>query len=264
MPLKHHTETAYLFLLGLAIGVSGVAVALLPKLPNGFPYWLVLFIAAVFYPLVLARTFRTNRADYEFRLLHWFPAGIFMLWILLEALSPKFRAVYILELGFLYLWSLPLVALGIAFIILFAVHVIRRNRLRVTVLSIMLAAFCIGAIAAEATGVNEKLQAALFPKNTAHLVASVKSGFARLAGLIYRPDDQSGALIVASQGSSAGMKNSSRSAIAMMPSSARSTMVISSRPRRLPKSGPESAALLFTLVAGAYCALLQKRTADRR
>lgn len=293
MPLKHHTETAYLLVLAIAIAVAGIAASLLPKLPAGLPYWLGLLFLSAVYPLILTRTFRENRADYEFRMLHWFPAAIFVLWGVLEMLSPRFKPLYILELGFLYLWSLPLVVLGIAFIILFALHVIRRSRLRVTVLSLILILFCAGAVAAEAMNWNTKLQAVIFPKNSAEFVATLRTRTEQAGRFV---SSTASTLFVSLTGGSSSVSSSAMnsSAIAMAGSSfsssaasvqssadifamqSSSTMAMqsssqgmvmsslsSSRPTRLPNSGPEAAGILATLLLAGYCAILHRRSANR-
>ncbi len=99
MPLKHHTETAYLFLFGLVLCVSGFVVSILPDLPNGLKYWVLALTATILYPIVLMPTFRRNRADYEFRILHWFPAGIFVLWMLLQISHSTWTWIPVLQLG---------------------------------------------------------------------------------------------------------------------------------------------------------------------
>ncbi len=294
MPLKHHTETAYLLVLAIAIAVAGIAASLLPKLPAGLPYWLGLLFLSAVYPLILTRTFKENRADYEFRMLHWFPAAIFVLWGILEMLSPRFKPLYILELGFLYLWSLPLVVLGIAFIILFALHVIRRSRLRVTVLSLILILFCAGAVAAEAMNWNAKLQAVIFPKNSTEFVATLRTRteqagrfvsstastlFANLTGstssvsssvmtnssatMMAGSSFSSSASSVQSSAGIFAMQSSSR--VAMQSSSQGMTMssLSSSRPTRLPNSGPEAAGVLATFLLAGYSAIVHRRSANR-
>ncbi len=283
MPLKHLTETAYLILLGLVICAFGFFTSLLPAIPEGMGYWAILLTVAVLYPLIFSGTFRTNRADYEFRLLHWFPAGMLILWLILQLIAPHYRPAYILQLGFFFLWSLPLVALGISFIILFAVHVIRRSVVRIWVLSILLVLFCVGAVAAEAQRWNPRLQAAIFPKDTKVFIASVKSELTKLSRLVYQPNETGTGMIAGTAGSSSSARSGRPIAVTpsngSIPSSldpsteaflssvraatnSSSSMVSSmssSRPSRLPQSGPEAAAILFVFTAAGYCSVMQRK-----
>lgn len=207
-----------MIVLGLAICLAGFAAALLPAVPLGTKYWAILLTISVLYPLVLARTFKTNRADYEFRILHWFPAGIFILWFILQLIGPRVEIIRILALGFFFLWSLPLVALGIAFIIIFAVHVLRRSRLRVTVLSLVLALFAAGALFAEGTGVNSRLQAALFPKEVPSF-ASIKTAFDNLRASLSLRSGSSGVLVAIGGSSSSEVPNTIPGSPVKVPSS---------------------------------------------
>lgn len=277
VPMKHRSETAYLLVLGLIICLSGFLTGLLPKMPYGLPYWIALMALSIVYPILLIPTFRENRADYEFRLLHWFPAGMFLLWGLLQFAAPRSHIGNILMLGFLFLWSLPMVALGISFIILFAVHVMRRSAVRVTVLSILLSLFSIGAVAAEAQGWDRKLQATIFPKDPARIVVSLKGAAMTVKSLVYQPTVTGGPVAVTSSSvssdtasehsssvaliSSSGSSSDSRSSLAMQ-SSAQSSLS-SSRPSRLPQSGPEAAGVLMALMLALYSATVHRRSSER-
>lgn len=179
VPLKHSTETALMILLGLVIAATSLALSLLPGLPGGIFYWTILFGLSVVYPLLVTRMLRENRAEYEFRSLHWFPGLILLAWFFLELAAPHAWFALILKLGFLYLWSLPLVFLGVLLLILFALHIIRRSRTRVAALSVLLVLFTIGALLAERNGWNDKLRTAFFPETNVSKIAS--SAFTRLA-----------------------------------------------------------------------------------
>ena len=255
MPLKHRTETAFLFILALAISFAGFALALLPSMPEGFVYWSILLIASVLYPLLLLHTFKINRADYEFRLLHWFPAILFVLWMVLELLSPFLRIAFILKLGFLSLWSLPLVVLGIVFIILFSLHVIRRSRLRVWVLSLLLALFASSAVASAVMGWNPSLQAALFPRNLS-LSPSFPFHFSSLLKFL-REDPDSGSGLTIGEHSISASSSSTRSVVAI--SSATTSSLADHVPDKLPQSGVELFFPLLLLVVAGYCSTLHRR-----
>lgn len=275
-----------MMVLGLAICLAGFAVALLPAIPVGTKYWAILLTIAVLYPLVLARTFKTNRADYEFRVLHWFPAGIFILWFILQLIGPRIEIIRILALGFFFLWSLPLVALGIAFIIIFAVHVLRRSKLRVTILSVLLALFITGALFAEGAGVHSKMQATLFPKEVPSF-ASIKIAFDNLRANLSFRSGSSGVLVAIGESSSSAIPNntvpgslvtvpsssSSSSSSFQMPSSFSSStskpvtplppVIGEKNPGQLAKSGPESFAMIGTTLLAGYFGLLHARARKR-
>lgn len=271
VPLKHHTETAYLLFLGVIIAIFGFLIALLPALPAGWPYWSVLAAVSLIYPLVLLPTFRDNRADYEFRLMHWFPAGMVALWLLLQFLAPKFRLAYIFQLGFFFLWSLPLVVLGIVFMIIFALHVIRRRETRIALLGILLAFFTIGSVLAEARGWNTRLQAALFPEKPNVTLALQNAWKSTTAFLGFGGQTPSSGSTIAMQGSSSSAVRSSSSssvAIAAVSSSASSVSSsrapIASKPNHLPASGPgDVAAVLAATLLGLYAATVHVRARNR-
>ena len=84
MPLKHFTETFLVVVLGAVIALTGLLTATLPNLPDGALPWAVLFILSVVYPLSLYSLFQRRRADNTFRNLHWFPAGMLLVWLMLQ------------------------------------------------------------------------------------------------------------------------------------------------------------------------------------
>jgi hypothetical protein len=237
VPLKHHTETAYLIFLAAIVSAYGVLLSLLPHFPQGVLYWMILMVVSFLYPIVLTPTFRSNRADYEFRFLHWAPALMTLLWLILEVFSG-YKAILILQLGFLYLWSLPLVVLALTLIILFCLHVIRRQSMRVPVIGGLLAAFFALSISAEAFGWNTPMQTALFPDNQ----------YARIASTVVpgsvSSSSSSTAVIAANVSSSSVAARSSSSAWALPPvssssrssSSTAASSVRSSAAASLPRS----------------------------
>ncbi len=228
MPLKHRAETALLLLLGLAICVTGFLLSLLPFSQNVLGFLAILTTLTVLYPLSLGGTFYRNRADYEFRMLHWFPFWMTILFAVLTYLTPKLVIAEILSLGFFFLWSLPLVALGIAFLIIFALHVLRRSTLRTTLLTILLLIFAGGAIAVEAVGTNPEIAKAVFSEPQ-KLIARAKNLFAINSG--------SSGVVVSSS-------SSSRSEIAVVASSRAASRVASkASSERDPFTPPSSASL---------------------
>lgn len=260
-----------MLVLGIVIAATGFVCALLPAFPAGIFYWCIAFALTVLYPLLLASFFKANRADYEFRMLHWTPAAITVLWLFFELLSYRFEVAHTAQIGFFALWSLPLVALGIVLAIVFSAHVIRRRDVRITFLVLLLAGYSAFAYAAQVNGWNEPLQAALFPQGGISTVAA--NGYRSLAGLFSNlkfpgiDGTTSSSIAMSSAPSSMiAAATSSRSASAAMASDAATTVatVASSKPHRLTKTGPEETLgfLIVTLLAG-YCMVLHTRARNR-
>lgn len=249
MPLKHHTETAYLLLLGLVICVSGIVASLLPDFPGGLKFWVIPFTIATLYPILLMPTFRRNRADYEFRLLHWLPSAIFLAWLLLALLDPYWTWFHILRLGFLFLWSLPVVAFGIAMAIFFSWHVLRRRVLRITLLSLLITLFTVTSVVAEFGGHNPTLQAKLFHLPVA---PSFRPIIARIRELRRTNTLNAGSV----QSSVASSAASVRSSVA-------SSVIAEHTPFRLPKSGPDTFGFLLATMAALYVGTLHLRNSER-
>ncbi len=220
------------------------------------------FTIACLYPIVLMPTFRSNRADYEFRLFHWFPAGIFVLWMLFQVIDPYWEWFHILNLGFFSFWSLPVVALGLGLGAAFSIHVLRRRNVRVTLLTLLLVAFTVGAALAETThGVNQRLQAKIFTGNP---VTSLRPVMTRVRSLLVnlRYPQSSGSTIIAVGSSSSSV--SSRSARSQISTSSVASSVIAEHtPNGLPKSGPEALMVLFATLVALYTGTLHVRGKKR-
>lgn len=156
MPLKHFTETFLLVVLGAVIALTGLLTATLPDLPHGALPWMILFVLSVVYPLSLYSMFQKRRADNYFRNLHWFPAGILLVWLLLQGvmlgsnLGPE-------EIG-LYTWGWTIlgVIVGFVAIVLFCLKVIRRRVPRLAFLAVIFVPFAALAFVSEQGGHYEQ------------------------------------------------------------------------------------------------------------
>lgn len=260
MPFKHITETAYLIFLGLLICIAGFLAAMLPALPEGLKYWIVCFSVSVLYPIFLMPTFRHNRADYEFRLLHWFPAMMFILWIVLQIIDSYWTWFHILNLGFFAFWSLPIVALGLGSSIMFSLHVIRRRTSRIVFLSIFLILFSVGAVKAEMNDWNGALQAKIFSEDSIALLRPITTRI-RSYALLLRYPQGSGSVIVGTS-SSSSVQSSRAVPVVKKPvqvSSVSSSVIAQHTPEGLPKSGPEALAILFATLVALYMGTLHVR-----
>lgn len=267
MPLKHHTETAYIVFLAFATAFSGFIASILPQYPAGFTAWVVCMTCAVLYPILLTHTFRENRADYEFRLLHWFPACIFTLWIIFEFIGSKAGFLHILQLGFFFLWSLPLVALAIAFLILFSLHVIRRWIPRITILALMLILFTVGSVMAETWNLNPRLQRIVFSEKES-MYASVRdvasAGIRSLIAIVRHPthiEDSPKPHVIAKDSRSSSVSTIDVDGLQM--SSSMPPAIAVRKPRGLSSSGPEDVAVLFLTILAMYSMTLHMRARRR-
>lgn len=149
MPLKHSTETVLVFLLGLLIILAGAMSALLPPLSESLYVWIGAFVVSLLYPLVLYPLMRDRRADYSFRFLHLVPAVILLLWIAFEVLAPMQPALAIAERVYHWAWTLPAVAAGFLFLMVFCVQVLRQKSLRIGLLLLLFVPYAAFGIAAQ-------------------------------------------------------------------------------------------------------------------
>ena len=149
MPLKHRTETRLIVLLALMVVLAGIVTASLPDLPGGFVPWALTFAVSCGYPLVLYPMLKSNRADYEFRLLHWVPATIVLLWLAVQVLAFSVLNMPALAGWYTKFWTVGPVRLGIIGLIAFSLSVIRRWLRRVLALGVVAALFVAGAVATE-------------------------------------------------------------------------------------------------------------------
>ncbi|MSR67850.1 hypothetical protein EXS65_03455 [Candidatus Peribacteria bacterium] len=263
MPLKHSTETAYLVFLALLICVAGFVASLLPALSEGgLPYWVLSFTVACLYPIFLMPTFRNNRADYEFRLLHWFPAGVFVLWMLLQVIDPYWEWFHILNLGFFTFWSLPLVAFGLSLGAAFSMHVLRRRTVRVAFLSLFLALFTVGAVMAETQDINPRLQAKIFTGNPITSLRPVMTRVRSILANLRYPQSSGSTVLVSSLGKSSA-RSSRMSSRKSESSSVASSVIAEHTPNGLPRSGPEAPAVLFATLVALYMGTLHVRGKKR-
>ncbi|MDP7069396.1 MAG: hypothetical protein QF815_02615, partial [Candidatus Peribacteraceae bacterium] len=138
MPLKHFTETFLVVVLGAVIAVTGLLTSTLPNLPSGALPWALLFVLSVIYPLSLYSMFQKRRADNLFRNLHWFPAAILLVWLLLQGVVISSNVEQESVGLFTWGWTLAPVVIGFVFIVMFCLKVIRRRVPRLTFLALIL------------------------------------------------------------------------------------------------------------------------------
>ncbi len=283
MPLKHSTETALIVVLAIAIATVGIVLSLLPDLPQGLYYWLALFIATGLYPLVLTPVFRENRADYEFRLLHWVPAAMTALWAILQVVGLFIDGTSDLMGWFRFLWCLPLVGIGFLLLIIFCNAVLRRRQLRISLLILAFILFAGFATVASSKRWNERLQAYLTHEDvhvplddasvsSGEVIAMASSSSSRASQVVGRSSSSVRTSSSARTSSSSKMSSSSRSSSSSKQGGAIGKNVkdlpkpkppVKADPApKLPKSGPETAAGVIAIL-GLYCGVLQVRVIKR-
>ncbi len=160
MPLKHFTETFLLIVLGAVVALTGLLMSTLPNLPSGALPWALLFVLSIIYPLSLYSLFQRRRADNTFRNLHWFPALMLLVWVLLQGAtfgsSLTTEDVEIFTWG----WSMGAVLVGFVAIVMFCLRVIRRRLPRLLLLAAILVPFAAVAFLSASGGQYEKELAA--------------------------------------------------------------------------------------------------------
>ncbi|MDO8648960.1 MAG: hypothetical protein Q7R81_04220 [Candidatus Peregrinibacteria bacterium] len=149
MPYKHFAETVLILILALLIMATGVVIDTLPLLPEGTVPWGITIAIAVLYPLLLYPSFRRNRADYSFRLLHFIPAVLLLIWFLIQLIA--IRAPQFLNVHHWYTWGWTGGAVIIAFFLLavFCLQVIRRRVPRILFLLLLLIPFTVSGVMSE-------------------------------------------------------------------------------------------------------------------
>ena len=276
MPLKHATETFLVFLLGLILVITGITMALLPPLYVSFVPWLIAFVLSLLYPLLLYPLLKARRADYSFRLLHFLPSLLLLVWFLLE-FSPETSLLTRLHRMYLWGWALPVIAVGFILLAAFCIDVIRERRGRLTLLALLFIPFAAAAVASEQFGWNAQIASLIahprmfFASGTGSTLTAQQSSEDRLKMELTRMERRRERLesdVVSSLQVSPARggalqplpspRVTSRSAPQARPELAQS----SSSPTRLTKSGPELNALIVAFLA-AYCGVIHLRAKRR-
>ncbi len=288
MPLKHKTETRLIWLLMAVIALVGLLIASLPPLPRGIVPWAILLTATVIYPLVLYPLFRRDRADRPFRLLHWFPALMVVLWAVLQSLGSLVPATKVIGTWFTWSWTLAAVVVAFGLITWFCLLVIRRRIPRLVGMALLLVPFTALAVASQqkfhwedqiaavlwqddsaivssGTGViaaepDRNLDPSEDPKEEAWrtwLRAVEKRRQDRLARLEQEENDSESETSASSSSTSAAS-----SEVAALPDSLKpggsGTHQVSSSPSQLPHSGMEWG-FISTLMLAGYTTVMQRR-----
>lgn len=263
MPLKHITETLLILILGAVLIVTGLLTGSLPALPQGMLPWAGLFVLTLAYPLGLYGLLRRHRADYWFRVLHFAPMLLTLLWMLIQLISYKAPSFIGFTTGLIA--AGVIVALGL--LALFCLHVIRRRGKRVGSLAVLAVLFAMVSVHAGRTGWQREMGATLWT-GLPTMLAGKPDTFTddgKNLGPSSDPAEEAWRQklrdMVNGSSKPASGSSSSRTLIAKQESSSSKPPVVQ-KPKRLPKSGPGIEVLGTVLVAG-YCGVVHRRARKR-
>lgn len=256
MPLKHLTETVLVVALGIVTIFTGILIDTLPLLPQGFIPWAIVFGAALLYPLVLYPLFRTNRADYFFRVLHFLPAALALLWIAIQLVALRFPAALIVHEWYTFGWTVVGVVIVFVLILWFCFEVLRRRTNRMMFLLLLLVPFIALGISSElfAPVLDQGLSAKLWQREFFNIAGTGGSFFAGGPLVSSKPRSSIGANL-----SSSGANFSSSGANL----SSSGAGYVSSTPPVLPSSGPGMFAGIGLFLAAVYSGTVHRRAIKR-
>lgn len=281
MPLKHATETALVLLLAVMIALAGVAVAFLPPVSVSILPWAIAFAISLIYPLALYPMMRERRADHSFRLLHFVPAAILLIWLVLDLLASFVPGLQWLQSWFTWAWALPFVALAFLALLAFCLNVIRQRLPRMSALAAVFLPFLLLSLLSERQDWDRKLAGMLWeaPSTGTGVVAGNMTG-SNLDPSADSVEEQWRAQLrrmerrrqrLEEEGSSASSETSSVSSVR----GATSGVIIASgglpekplpKPTdapHLPSSGFGAEGLALTMLAGC-CTAIQRRSIMRK
>lgn len=241
MPLKHLTETILLVALAVIVILTGVIVSVLPPLQDALPFAIILFAVTLAYPLAFSRLFRTSRADYTLRMLHFAPMAIVALWVLFEWLALQVPSAAFLGRWFTWGHTAGPVLFVLLLIAGFCIQVLRRRVPRLSALSVFAAAFVVFVFLSQSRGWGPELAAIVGGRSPAASSSSTVAG---------------------GNASSASLAFASSVRLASSLSSRPLLASSSSSPSRLPTSGL-GAEGIATLCMAAWCGMVHRRARRR-
>ncbi len=269
MPLKHLTETVLVAVLALVTIITGILIATLPPIPEGFLPWTGVFALTVIYPAALYALLRRHRADYLFRALHFAPVTMALLWIISEVLILEVPSLVPLRMTLTWGWSLLPVATTLILLAAFCLHVIRRRVPRLSILTLLFVPFLVtGYVSESQTQWRAQLQTLLWEDLPTRLAFVGGPGM-----VIHEDGTTSSAAMSASEGAwrsaissvQQGTVHSQPVPVVLNPKGSRdgvaliSDLVSGKTHTNLPSSGAGFDGLvLFTI--GAYLTALHKKT----
>ncbi len=277
MPLKHHTETALIIVLAGLILLTGVLVSTLPLLPIGLVPWGIVFLATLLYPLAVYPLLKRNRADYEFRILHFAPAVIALLWFLIQIASLK--SPWLLRFGHWYTWGHSFFPVTVALVLLaaFCLQVIRRRVPRLATMVSLFALFLVlAAVTESGARVDSVLADVLWNTSTetgaiagtqtsSTAVVVLKPGSGKNLAQSHDSEEEAWRARLRAVEAQSSSRTSSSKALASLTgsgSSKSSRPILTEKPHRLPGSG-FGMELLTPLFMAGYLGTVHRRAKKR-
>lgn len=270
MPLKHDIETWLVFLLGFLTVIAGIVCVFLPPVSVLLWPWVLAFVLSLLYPFMLYPYLKERRADNPFRLLHFAPAAVLLLWLIAD-LGAGFSSV----LSPVQQWVtwhggiIPVTAI-LVLLALFCLSVIRQRKSRLMLLGLLLLLLIAFGVLNDRHHWDSKLAARLWGHSGSLMLAggpTMSGATASEAEAKWRAqlrlmeerrraiEEGTGSMVKPPvQGSMSGViiaGNSGSSAGPSLP------------PPHLPHSGPTADVLVFLTVSG-YSAVLHRRSMRRR
>lgn len=138
MPLKHDIETWLIFLLGLMTVIAGIVCVFLPPVSVLLWPWVLAFILSLIYPFALYPYLKERRADNPFRLLHFAPAAVLLLWLIADLGAGFSTALAPVQQWLTWRGGIIPVAAILVLLGLFCLSVIRQRRSRLMLLALLL------------------------------------------------------------------------------------------------------------------------------
>lgn len=278
MPLKHSTETALVVILAAVIVLTGVVCAILPPITQSSLPWAVAFALSLVYPLSLYPLFKERRADYEFRMLHFVPALMLALWLVLQVVASLLPQLQALLHWYTWGWTLPAVAAAFYALIWFCLHVIRQRVERLWTLVPLFVVFIACSIAGMQYNLPSRVTAMLTggtssAASSEHVIAGTQSQSRpssetmsmgqQVWGMQQRVMQRREKRLAALQGTNNlhGATEGAVIAAGGIPQQIASGST-SSAPPHLPSSGADTEGLLIAAIA-LYCAVLHERARRR-
>lgn len=280
MPLKHSTETWLVGFLALAIVIAGIACAVLPSPAQAPLAWLILFGLSIAYPLSLYPLFRDRRADYEFRILHFLPAAILFVWLILQLLSAYIPSISGLMHAYVWGWSLPAVAGSFVALVWFCLHVIRQRQPRLSFLALLFIPFLLLGIVGEnfqwpeqiasvwngstsSTGSGTIIAGPISSATSSNLEPSSDPAEEALRMALRRQERRKERLLRLGEEPQSVHGALDGVAITAGNSSQIATAVPNGTPPHLPSSGMNGIEMILISFVAIYCALLHERARRR-
>jgi len=275
MPLKHDTETWLIFLLGFLTVLAGIVCVFLPPVSVLLWPWALAFIVSLIYPFALYPYLKSRRADNPFRLLHFAPAVILLLWLggdVAAGIRPQFA---VLQQWLTWRGGVIPVTAVLVLLALFCFSVLRQWISRILMLALLLLLLVGFGVLNNRYHWDSTLAARFWGYSGSFVIAdsiTIGSGsMASVAETKWRAqlrlmeerrraiEEGRGTGAIASKPRVQGARSGAIIASGVSVSSAGSSLP----PPHLPHSGSPADVLVFLTVSG-YSAMVHKKTIRRR